>query len=483
MKRFILPLFALAVFFTSSCDDTTNGVGVSLTDITDKIDVAGATFTVSSESMVIDSVLSRSTIGYLGKVKDPETGSYITSNFSTQFHTLNNFQLPAADSIASKFEGMPSADSVEVIVYFNNSYGDSLTTMKCTLHELDHPLEENKPYYSSFSPLEKGYVRKDGIHKVKSYTLIDYSVSESEREATVPNFRISLNEAYTDKQGKTYNNYGTYILSKYYEHPEYFTNSQAFMKYVCPGFYIKSESGLGCMAYIDLTQLNVYYKEILKDTIVSKVASFAGTEEVLQTTNISQNKEELNKLAENKSCTYIKSPSGIFTQLTLPVDEILEGHENDTINTARMTITRENNTVMGNYVLPAPNSLLILPSDSVHSFFAKAKIADYRTSFITTLSSNSYSFGNIATLIRFMADKRQAYISQHPGVSNAEYSRLFPNWNKATLVPVTTSYTTISTSSVLSRVANDMSLSCTKLYGGPENPDAIKISVIYTKFK
>lgn len=484
MKRFFIPLVMLLAVITS-CDDTTDGVGVTLTDVSDKIDIASATFNVKSESVLVDSVLSRSSIGYLGKVKDPETGAYITSNFSTQFHTLPNYHFPEADSIASKINGNVIADSAEVIVYFSSHYGDTLSSMKCVLHELDKPFEETKSLFSSFSPMKEGYVREGGIHKQKTYTLTDYSISDQERESTIPNFHIGLNEPYTDKDGKTYNNYGTYIMHKYYENPDFFKNTQTFIKNVCPGFYIESTSGLGCMAYIDLTQLNIYFDYMQGDSIYHGVASFAGTEEVLQRTNIVQDKNSMKKLIEDETCTYIKSPSGIFTQLTLPVNDILKGHENDTLNTARMTILRENNTITGDYVLPTPNTLLIIATDSIDSFFKENKIADSRNTFISTLNTNnnSYSFGNISTLIRTMDAKRNAYIKTHPGTTEAEYETLFPNWNKATLIPVNTSYANISSSQVLSRVTNDMSLSCTRLIGGKANPDAIKIDVIYSKFK
>lgn len=484
MKRLLFPLLILVAVFTS-CDDTTDGLGATLIDISDNIDVTSATFNVKSESVIMDSVLSRSSIGYLGKIKDPQTGAYITSNFSTQFHTLSNYRFPDKDSIVTRIEGVPVADSVEVIIYYSSHYGDSLTTMKCTLHEFDHPLEESNKYYSNFSPFEKGYIREGGIHKQKTYAITDYSVSDYDRNSTVPNFRITLNEPYTAKDGRTYNNYGTYIMQMSYEHPEYFKNSQTFMYNVCPGFYLESTSGLGSMAYIDLTQLNVYFEYMTNDSTYHGVASFAGTEEVLQKTNISQEREELQRLAEDATCTYIKTPSGIFTQLTLPVDEIINGHENDTINSARVSILRENNENASDYMLPAPSTLLMLPTDSISNFFENNKIADNRTSYIASLatSSNSYVYGNIATMIRAMKDAKIKYMNSHPEITDQVYEQKFPNWNKVTLVPVKANYTTISTSSVLSRLTHDMSLSCTKLFGGKANPDAIKISVVYTKQK
>ena len=63
----------------TSCDDTTDTIGNSLTDNMDMLEVTTDTFNVETRSIVADSVLSRSTTGYLGRIRDLETGNYITS--------------------------------------------------------------------------------------------------------------------------------------------------------------------------------------------------------------------------------------------------------------------------------------------------------------------------------------------------------------------------------------------------------------------
>jgi hypothetical protein len=47
------------------------------------------------------------------------------------------------------------------------------------------------------------------------------------------------------------------------------------------------------------------------------------------------------------------------------------------------------------------------------------------------------------------------------------------------LVPVSTTYSTLSSSSVLTKVVHDMSLSSTRLVGGDTK---LKMSVVYSKF-
>lgn len=501
MKRIFFSLVTILAIM-SSCDDTTEGVGISISDIHDNIEVSTAEFHVLSESVLNTSVISRSNTGYLGKIKDAETGTYITSNFMTQFHTLDDYEFPASDSIASKIDGKIVADSCEVRIFFTDFYGDSLASMKCTLHEFKKPLEETKKYNSTFSPIDNGYIREGGIHKQKTYTLADYTIGDKDRWQSLANIKIPLNDQYVDKDDNTYNNYGTYVMRKFYEDKKNFHNSYSFIHNVCPGFYVESTSGIGNMAYINLTQLNVYFRYLTPDSIspgyvrkftenektfyeYTGVASFTGTEEVLQKTQISQDNNKLDELVADNSCTYLKTPAGIVTNITLPIDEIMKGHERDTLNSASLTLKRENSKTLNKYSLPAPQNLLILPTDSVEEFFTSNKVANNRSSLLTsfTSSTNSYTFSNIASLVRFMKDCKDKYMKSHPEMTDKDYDTAFPNWNKAAVVPVNMSYTTINGSSVLTKVTNDMSLTSTRLEGGKDNPNAITLKVIYSKFK
>ena len=197
--------------------------------------------------------------------------------------------------------------------------------------------------------------------------------------------------------------------------------------------------------------------------------SFPGTEEVLQTSRMENDNNTLSSLVADNSCTYVKTPAGIFTEVTLPVDEIVSKHTGDSINSAKVVFTRLNDkTSYGEYSLSAPSTLLMIPKSELHSFFDENKVADYKTSFLASYSSsaNTYTFSNISNLIRHLA-------------SSAD--RTQSDWNKVVLVPVTTTY---DAQSSLSKVSHDMSMASTRLVGGSENPYApIRISVVYGKFK
>lgn len=480
MKTIIYTVIAIMSCITiASCDDTTDSIGNSLTDNMDMLKVTTDTFNVATRSIVADSVLSRSTTGYLGKIRDIETGNYITGDFMAQFSTLENYKLPEKDSIVSLQDGEVIADSCSIRLFYTDYYGDSLATMNITAYEMNEPMKEGVKYYSNFDPIAEGLIRNDGMKVNKTYTLTDLSISDEDRadeSSYTPNIKINLNKPYTDKNGVTYNNYGTYIMRMYYEDPDRFKNSYNFIHEVCPGFYFKTNDGIGSMAYITVSQLNIYFRYLNDSTYVG-TTSFSATEEVLQTTNISNDKQNIADLANDNTCTYLKTPAGIFTEITLPVDEITENHSNDTINTAKISLTRINNNTHDEYSLSAPSTLLMIPKDSLYTFFENGDNVDYKKSFIATYSSstNQYTFNNISGMITYMADIKKKGLAE-----NSNWLSEHPDWNRVMVIPV--SVTTNSSSQIV-KIVHDMSLTSTKLVGGSENPyEPIKINVIYSKF-
>lgn len=487
MNNKILTLFAALCLILISCDETTENIGVSLTDNVDHLEVASSLFNVTSRSVAVDSVVSRNTTGYLGRIRDPETGAYITGDFMTQFNMLEGYSLESKDSIASRDEnGEIIADSCEIRLFYTSYYGDSLATMKMNVLEMDRPMTEGVIYYSDFDPQENGYIREGGLNKSHSYSLVNTSELEeknreksSKEDSYVNNICIRLNDPYTDRNGVTYNNFGTYILRMYYDHPEYFKNTDQFIRNVLPGFYFKMTGGLGSMAYVSVPQLNIYYRLNVKGAPVSHTTLFNGTEEILQTTKVTNDPEIINQLVDDGSCTYIKGPAGIFTEITLPVDDIMAGHDNDTINTAKLVLHRLNNTIHNDYVLPAPKTLLMLEADSVTSFFEKSKVANYKNSFLTSYSStlNTYSFSNIGAMVSHMYAAKKAGLQRDP-----DWVAHHPNWNKVLIMPVKANYVTMAQMTILTSVTNDMSLTSARLVGGFNQPQ-LQLNVIYSKFK
>lgn len=476
----LLTVLVIAALTFAACDDTTEGIGGSITNKIDNINISDSAFNVTTKSIVADSVLSRNNTGLIGKMKDPETGNYVKGDYMTQLSVLPTFSVDTLDYIKQANNGSIEADSCYLLVSYNASYGDTIAPMKVTAYEMTKPMAEDKEYYSNYDAFKdkEGWVSENNQHWSSNYNLSNTS--------DVKNFKIYLNKEYK-KDGKTYKNYGSYILQTYEKHPEYFKTNFKFLHNVSPGFYIKNVGGTGNMAKIWNTELIFYWtrhKTINKDSTAVSIGynRFDGTEEVLQLNKIENDTENLKKLAskDQEKCTYLKSPAGIFTEVTLPIEDIMRGHEKDTLNTATISFPRLNNDNEDNpYNFATPSTILMVQKDSLQSFFEKSKLADNRTSYTASYSStgsykNAYTFQNIANLVSAM------YKNKGKG----------ENWNKVVLVPVNVITTTQGYTTVISKINHDMSLASTRLKRGIITTDSngketspIQIKVIYSKFK
>lgn len=473
----LLTVLVIAALTFAACDDTTEGIGGSITNKIDNINISNSAFNVTTKSIVADSVLSRNNTGLIGKMKDPETGNYVKGDYMTQLGVLPTFSVDTLD-IKKANNGSIEADSCYLLVSYNASYGDTIAPMKVTAYEMTEPMREDQEYYSNYDAFKNGWVNENNPHWSSNYNLSNTS--------DVKNFKIYLNKKYK-KDGKTYNNYGSYIMQTYAEHPEYFKTNYKFLHNVCPGFYIKNVGGTGNMAKIWNTELIFYWtrhKTINKDSTAVSIGynRFDGTEEVLQLNKIENDTKNLEELAskDQEKCTYLKSPAGIFTEVTLPIEDIMKGHEKDTLNTATISFPRLNNENEDNpYNFATPSTILMVQKDSLQSFFEKSKLADSRTSYTASYSStgsykNAYTFQNIANLVSAM------YKNKGKG----------ENWNKVVLVPVNVITTTQGYTTVISKINHDMSLASTRLKRGVITTDSngketspIQIKVIYSKFK
>ncbi len=447
----------------AGCDDTTDNIGI-YTD-SDNIEASYTVFDAYTRSIVADSVLSKSSSCYVGCLTDPETRTQVKADFLTQFITLDDFIFPDYELLHKNEEGKVIADSAEIEVVFSDFYGDLNNPMKIEAYELDttNAIREDTTYYSNMDLSQ--FINSKRPEAIASRVIAAKDMSDS--EDSYQTIRFSLPKSY-----------GTDIMQKYFEHKEFFKNPYNFIRHVCPGFYFTYSDGNELMLNCTITQLNVYFKywdeELKKDTI--GYTGFPATPEVLQYSSFSN--DDLQPLADEKDWTYIKTPAGIFTEMSLPIDDIYKGHTEDSISQAQVVLYRYNaqypESNMG-----VPQNLLMVRKNDLYSFFEEKKISDDKTSYVTSLNTsyNTYTFSNIGNLIAYCR-KEQNEKAAAANISPEAWAAQNPDWNKVILVPVEV---TTDDNNNVTRITNDMSLSSTRLYGGENAP--IKIQVIYSSFK
>lgn len=464
---------ALLGMYLTACDNTTDTIGI-YTD-SDNISASAAVFDAYTQSLVADSVLSNSNQSYLGLITDPETGLDIKAEFLAQFATLENYDFPAYDLMVKNEQGEIEADSIEIRLYYTNFYGNDSNPMKVDVYELDtaNVIREDSIYYSNANLMKYINPHTSSPLARKVFTAKDFTLPDEtlDSDSYLPHIRIMLPKEY-----------GTFILRKYYENKDFFRTSYNFIHHVCPGFYFKLSNGNGTMLGMKVGAVNVYfkYKEQGEETEYTGMARFSATPEVLQNTYI-ENGDLKAWLADKTDCTYLKTPAGIFTEMTLPVDDIYREHERDSISQAQLSLYRYNFTgdADNQNLISIPQNLLMVRKDDMYKFFENQQITDNKTSYIASFntSANTYTFSNIGNLISYCRRYKSEQIALS-GMTQDAWEKQNKDWNKVVLIPVEVS---VDDKNNIISITNDINLGSARLVGGDNNP--IKIQVIYSSFR
>lgn len=478
-KGALATLIALATLLIAGCDDNTSTMGIPSKD--EEVFPSYGTFLAYTHSEAMDSVLGNSTSSYLGSIDDPETGTRIRADFAAQFHTFENYSFPKFDLMfpddgVKRTTDSIRCDSVEVRLYFSNYYGAKNAPLKLEVYPLDknNVLQEEEDYYTD-TDLNQFVLPGSEPIATKVFTTEDYNLADAERNSAThaDNVRIMLPDTV-----------GSLIMRAYYDHPEHFKDSYTFIRKVCPGFLFKIRSGNGSMLSVDVSTMNIYfnfYDKVKRDSTCSALARFAATPEVIQSTQFSN--DNMQSLVEEDDCTYLKTPAGIMTVAQLPINEIYQNHETDSVSRAQLTFTRLNNTKPSTQSLGIPQSLLLVRKADATSFFKKRSVADSKTSYTTSYSStyNTYTFNNICRLISLCRKEKLAGMKAE-NLTEQEWEQKHPDWNKVVLIPVSISTATDTYGETHQvSVTHDMSMNSIRLQGGANTP--IKMQVIYSRFK
>ena len=471
-------LFAGLMF--SSCDDNISRVGTTIQPPEDLITVYTDTFRMEAYTVKLDSIFAKTSNFMFGEMYDPLYGS-IKADILCQFYCEEGF----------KFEHTPyegKIDSMDLVIeypYGSNgllvAYGDTLTPMQVSIFPVNKSLERN--FYTNDNP--ENYCDMLNSLGVKNYTAHDMNVSDSVRNDTyngykthIPQISVMLPVALGQKfYDETINN------------PSTFSSQSSFNDFF-PGVYITNTFGSGCIISTTSSDiaLRIWYSYALKDengadSLVRWAEIFTVSKEVIQINRfMNSNLDQL--LEENPTHTYIKSPAGVCTKLVLPTTEISKK-----LDVSDRYINGFNFDVKylpedeWDFAFYPPSYLLLLPEDSVKSFFENGSIEDGVTSYLSyyygdygsnflssSLSSpygynsskRTYSFGNISSLLK-------THITNSP---DKDLNIL--------LVPVTRSHIYSSSNYYTSSLFNSFELSGIKVRTEDEY---MKVVVLSSKFE
>lgn len=514
MKRNFVFVLLAAALFTTACDDHTGSLGVDMMDPTDHMKAHTTLFDVTTRSVKAESVFAKTSTGYVGHFSDQEFGYYDCS-FLTELNCTDNYTFPEVyryDESKKTGSGIMAGDSVvsvQLVLYYSSWFGDSLNACRLSVYELnDRWLEDRKKeglHYRYTDIDASQYTDNSLLLGRAAYSAYDTSVPDSVRNATDSNGDATYYPHITIPLDKK--SFGEdRILKKFRSNPEYFANADKFIENIFKGVYVKTDQGDGTILYIDRVDLQMQFRfHAVNDTTGVKLLKtdgtdslyystntvFASTKEVIQANRFNNSELIDQKVIETKN-TYLKSPAGIFTEASLPYDEIYSKLSNDTLNAARLTFTNFHQENKYKFGMEAPTTVLLVRKSDYRSFFENNEVTDNITSFVSThnsVSTNRYVFTNIARLVTTCISEKSAARSKAKAEAGAAWNETAweqrwnsenPDWNKVLLIPVTITYD--NNSSQMISVQHDLRPAYTKLKGGPDG-DRLQLEVVSTTFE
>ena len=208
----------------------------------------------------------------------------------------------------------------------------------------------------------------------------------------------------------------------------------------------------------------------------------SSTKEVFMSTRFQNS--GMKELVNDTKCTYLKTPAGLCTEVTLPIEEMYEAHKNDTLNSISVSFQKLKDQSNTPLKMGTPGILLMVRKSEMKDFFENNKVHDNKTTFLATYdsNSNSYSFSKLNRLISYIFSEIRTEIEKGETEWN-NWKNEHKDWNKLLLVPVTTE--TDSQGNIIG-VENDLNVNSAMLVGGEDLNNSsdenqrIKMSIIYT---
>ena len=554
-KYALIALLAITFF---GCDDNTAGLGLGMFPGSDQnINGKLTTFDVTTKSIPVGEVYAKTNIGYVGKFTDETFGTY-QAGFLAQLNCPEGMTFPEAfkgdynsgtGKMITDFDNVEKSVSksytpikddqgkdigncqINIYLWYDSYFGDSLTACRLSMYELDQKVDgaywykDPKAYYTNIDPTLY-YNQETSLLGRKSYTAVDLSISDSLRNLSTytPYVKITLDKTKTEELGKDLLTQGrTKDLYKKFQS-------------IFPGLYVKSDYGDGTILYVNSVQMDVAFLEHArdsitggllhtsagKDSVIYNGRSFTSTREVIQANRLENDTEKIQECINESKWTYLKSPAGIFTQITLPISQIAEKLQGDTLNAVKLGIPIYNETSDKKFGMSTPRNVLLIRKKYKDSFFKDNQLSDGVTSslFNPTTSFTQYTFNNITQMIndcladgeREAAEKKlknggtitlqitdaEGNVKEETVDNIVDWERL-SDWNKFILIPVlvttdaSSSNSYYGSSSNVISIQHDLKPGYARLKGGTNATNAsldkeqqdkykLKLEVVSTNF-
>ena len=364
-KVFFLFAICLAAY---ACSDSDNGIGLNIRPDADIITPIIRTFDVATDTKPFDGgVYANATMYLVGRHDNTRYGTTEASLLAAVTYPEQNLEIPegaVADSLQLRLSVAAHVgnDALQLTVYKMNS--------KLNFGEKQHT-DINVDSYVDFAQ-----VLGSETFSTAAINQIDTTLKNS----GVPYIYVNLKPETAEQ-----------LMAAPY------TSEAAFQDFF-NGIYIASTAG-NTMLYVATADLILKYRAGGETTTLV----FPSNNEVKKVNRISHD-----GLATPDTATYIYSPAGLYSQVSIPLSEILETicsnpQKTPALNAVYLTVEAE--APQGADSLPLPAYLALVPESEVISFFENNNLPDQKKSFYTILTSTDNKYAYTFDLTYYLQEK------------------------------------------------------------------------------
>lgn len=389
----------LLVTFIFSCDDNASTIGQGIHPDADDIIFEIDSVFIKAETTTLpqDYIYLENDRVLLGEINDDKLGK-LKADFLAEYYCANaEFELG--------YDGEATIDSVQLQLLFTKSQftGDTLSTMGVTVYELTKNLVPN--FNTNVDPskyCDMSTILGQRFFSFKDLSKLDLSKVGSYGTSSFLDLSIELNKQY-----------GVDLYNAWKADKSILNNSENLKK-ILKGIYVTTN--MGKKSIIEFESANstvaalIFYSYKDKkvnlpeeDTIrTSYLGLPIGAEAVKLNRIINTPWDEVkgklsNDYLANKS--FIKTPSGIVTELTIPLGEIKRKgkdklkSDNYSVNSALFKLTGMTEVEKDLSITKRPSYLLFIHQDSISKFFEEKKLSNGVSSLIMLRdTANVYKF-------------------------------------------------------------------------------------------
>ncbi|WP_029904736.1 DUF4270 domain-containing protein [Prevotella sp. 10(H)] len=393
IKTFLILTFALFATIFIACDDDASSLGSSIQPGGDDIYAGGDTINLTAETFSFkDSVYAHTVYGLLGEYTDPIFGR-VKSDYLCQLSSAENLEFKNPENKEV------TIDSVLLNIQSVSFTGDSVSPMGVSVYEVTEPLKAF--FFTSVNP--ERYCNMQEVLGQSVFTIqdaLDTVISKIPIRVITTKLTNKLGERFykewVDSNGNT------------------FKNQSAFNEFF-KGMYITTNFGSGSLIDVDYTGFDIHYSYRIRnvantaDSAVAAIFRLPVNEKVIQMNHVKNEFPE--NLYLDKKHTYMNTPAGVYTQINIPLNEIVDAAtkgagKDPTINAANLSIKgfTEEEEKSG---MARPDYVLLINKDSLQNYFFNERdnMVNGRTTYAIQRNpqTNTYNFNNLASMINYYA--------------------------------------------------------------------------------